>query len=405
MDKHKQPEFLNDSASRAVKDALIPTAENEYLPKVLQTKPLSVIVVSLIMFKVFATLFLFFLYPDLGELSSDIYNRIIELTNQTRIEEGVAPLNTNTYLNQAAQAKAQDMFDRQYFAHDTPDGKKPWQWIDKSSYDYINAGENLAMNFTSADVAHLALLKSPTHKKNIVNPKYQDIGVAVLSGELNGKQTMVMVEMFGRQRSVSSVSPLISGVGGGSGEQPEEIGNKKLEIGDDDEPTPSLPKQVRDRLSQEGNTTKVAGVVKSPENTIPKAFINTEPKQIQELEPLAITDTGKVVSETKLADLKEKNLSTLIASIEPKVQEITVKPTVLRVKSTFARKVMKYSNYLLIFGLAFISLILILNIFIKIKVQHPVVIMQSLVAVIVIMGFLISKFHFAQELATKVTVG
>lgn len=201
MNSKEKPKFLNNSISKKAADALIPTAENDYSPKALHFKSLSAIVIFLIIFKVFITLFLFAIYPSFVYLSTDIYNQIIELTNKTRIEEGVPPLKINDFLNQAARNKAQDMVLNQYFAHDTPEGKKPWQWINKKEYDYTNAGENLAMNFTSAEMAHLALLQSKSHKKNIVNPKFKDIGAAVLTGEMNGKKTMVLVEIFGKQRN------------------------------------------------------------------------------------------------------------------------------------------------------------------------------------------------------------
>jgi hypothetical protein len=53
------------------------------------------------------------------------------------------------------------------------------------------------MNFTSAQSVHHALMQSPSHKKNIMNDLYEHIGIAVISGELNGQTTNILVQMFG----------------------------------------------------------------------------------------------------------------------------------------------------------------------------------------------------------------
>jgi len=50
-------------------------------------------------------------------------------------------------LEQAAQLKANDMAEKGYFAHTSPDGKTPWEWLKDVSYPFLAAGENLAVNF------------------------------------------------------------------------------------------------------------------------------------------------------------------------------------------------------------------------------------------------------------------
>ena len=49
-------------------------------------------------------------------------------------------------LQEAAEKKAQDMIENNYFAHTSPQGKTPWHWVEESGYDYRYAGENLAIN-------------------------------------------------------------------------------------------------------------------------------------------------------------------------------------------------------------------------------------------------------------------
>ena len=46
-------------------------------------------------------------------------------------------------------------------------------------------------------------MNSPTHRANIVNGRYREIGVAVLEGELEGQETTLVVQMFGTPLSSS----------------------------------------------------------------------------------------------------------------------------------------------------------------------------------------------------------
>jgi hypothetical protein len=93
--------------------------------------------------------------------------------------------------------KAQDMADKQYFAHTSPEGLNPWHWFEQAGYEYEYAGENLAVDFTdSSDVAR-AWMNSPTHRENLLKKEYVDVGFAVVSGELNGKKTTLVVALYG----------------------------------------------------------------------------------------------------------------------------------------------------------------------------------------------------------------
>ncbi|MFH0930147.1 MAG: CAP domain-containing protein [Candidatus Moraniibacteriota bacterium] len=130
--------------------------------------------------------------------ASDITaENIIGLTNASRAGTGESILAANSKLSLAAKAKADDMLAKNYFSHTSPKGVTPWKWIDGENYDYSYAGENLAMDFQSAEKMEDAWMKSPTHRANILNEKYKDIGVAVKAGNINGSETILAVVMFG----------------------------------------------------------------------------------------------------------------------------------------------------------------------------------------------------------------
>lgn len=126
---------------------------------------------------------------------------VIDLVNQDRIAVGLAPVAENSQLNAAAHTKALEMLSHRVFDHYMPDGHTPWQYILTEGYNFSAAGENLAMGWQTAESQHRAWLASPTHRANIVNPDYRDIGVAVVEGELEGKQTTLVVEFFGAQQT------------------------------------------------------------------------------------------------------------------------------------------------------------------------------------------------------------
>lgn len=133
---------------------------------------------------------------------------LIELTNQARLEVGLKPLAPNHKLTQAAYRKAQDMLSRGYFAHTNPDGKPFYQWVEEESYNYLYAGENLAIDFSTSEGVTAAWLGSPSHRANIVNEHYTEIGIVALRGEWQGRETTVVVQNFG---AILQDSPTVLG--------------------------------------------------------------------------------------------------------------------------------------------------------------------------------------------------
>lgn len=125
---------------------------------------------------------------------------ILGLINAERTEAGLSPLKENAALSTAAEAKLKHMFQNDYFSHTSPKGETPWYWIKQSGYAYQYAGENLAINYTSAAKQHQAWMKSETHRANILSSKYTETGIAVRSGTLNGEAATITVEMFGAPR-------------------------------------------------------------------------------------------------------------------------------------------------------------------------------------------------------------
>jgi hypothetical protein len=122
---------------------------------------------------------------------------VIDLTNKERSELSQTPLQRNTTLDAAAKLKAKHMAENEYFAHFSPDGVSPWYWFDSAGYTYAHAGENLAIHFTDSSEVVDAWMDSPTHRENIVNNQYTEIGVGTAKGTYEGYDTVYVVQLFG----------------------------------------------------------------------------------------------------------------------------------------------------------------------------------------------------------------
>jgi hypothetical protein len=134
---------------------------------------------------------------------------VIKITNDFRTQNNLPVLKANYKLDLAASEKLNDMAVKEYFAHTSPAGVTPWFWIKGSQYQYSVAGENLAIGFITADDTVRAWMNSPSHKANLLNTNYQDIGVAVKGVSINGRQGVLVVQMFGKPSTakVAAVNP------------------------------------------------------------------------------------------------------------------------------------------------------------------------------------------------------
>ena len=141
------------------------------------------------------------LMPGLLGYASDIKIKdLLVETNKKRQEIGLGELKINQILSDAARKKAEHMFQNNYWAHVSPDGTEPWDFILGEGYDYVYAGENLAKNFGTSDDVVEAWYNSPTHRENLLNNHYSEIGFAVVNGVLDGYETTLVVQMFGSPR-------------------------------------------------------------------------------------------------------------------------------------------------------------------------------------------------------------
>lgn len=129
---------------------------------------------------------------------------LVTMTNSARAQAGLKALNTNSQLIFAANMKASDMITKDYWAHTSPDGLTPWYWMKQAGYDYTYAGENLAVDFSDDSTLFSAWMASASHRANVLDPRYQEIGIAAVFGNFQGRNTIIVVQMFGTRATTSN---------------------------------------------------------------------------------------------------------------------------------------------------------------------------------------------------------
>lgn len=101
---------------------------------------------------------------------------VVHLTNLERKAQGLSPLREEDHLASAALGHAQDMGLNDYFAHDSLDGRTPWDRILDAGYDFQMAAENIAAGYATPEDVVAAWMASAGHRANILNAGLRELG-------------------------------------------------------------------------------------------------------------------------------------------------------------------------------------------------------------------------------------
>lgn len=188
------------------KHLFIPTAENDHTPHLLQKAAMVMMVVLTVLSFTAVNIQALFWQSSDWLVGTVLPAVVVDLTNSERSDIAAVPLKRNALLDQAAKLKAEHMAKNSYFAHYSPDGVSPWFWFDEVDYTYAHAGENLAIHFNDSSAVVDAWMKSPSHKANIVNNAYTEIGVGTARGTYDGFDTVYVVQLFGTPAAPAPVA-------------------------------------------------------------------------------------------------------------------------------------------------------------------------------------------------------
>ncbi|MCK5357772.1 MAG: hypothetical protein KAJ48_05195, partial [Elusimicrobiales bacterium] len=364
--KESWSKFSSDS-KKLLKDYFIPHSGNCHKPKFLHPKSLMTIALIVLLIKAATVGFLFLSYPQGARVSSQIVSRVLELVNADRIKAGFGALAVNQALTASALAKADNLIANDYFAHTCPDGRKPWDWIDRGQYQYLFVGENLAMNFTTADSVHIALMNSPSHKQNILNDRYNDVGIAMVSGQINGQQTNVLVQHFAARNNPHAAIAAIKDSSAGTtketvlpplpGVEQEKtepapavdanepaVKQKIAALEKEALPLPPLPPAIAE-VPQASDLLPAVNLIS--QNLSGSREENIAPEMISDMEQINLAAANISPNEAL-----EKNLVTRVLSVANPVNE----------KLVLTSKRVKYINYIFLSILTLVITVLIINI-------------------------------------------
>jgi len=239
-----------------------------------------------------------------SDFLAEIFPKVlVDLTNFQRQTNQTVGLKINPLLEEAARQKAEDMAQKGYFAHNSPEGVTPWYWFRAAGYDFIYAGENLAINFSDSSDVVRAWMDSPGHRSNILNQQFTEIGIATAKGNYQGRPTTFVVQMFGRptiQLSPLSPSPELalftpSSEDNETGE--EEVLGSQEEI---EEPGVRELEKVENEEEKFMAVEKLEAQEESPEESKEGSGIQEEPEEasgIQEEATAVAGETGRYSSD------------------------------------------------------------------------------------------------------------
>jgi hypothetical protein len=270
-------------------------------------------------------------------------------------------------------------------------------------------GENLAMNFTSPESVHKALMFSPSHKKNILNGEYKDIGLAVLNGTIDGKETSVLVELFSIRKEekllLASTIPVQEEII----KPQEEISEIKNEIIPN---ISSVNENKIDVISEINNQEQ--------EKNIPNLELIASPPKLPDFKNiiennLSLAKSEVLASELTRSDIqkkqKEKEVFQLsqVSSVSEDVESNNLYKAKVFANNqddakTYTEAKLQYINYFLFAILLALSAFLIINILIRIEVQHKHVIIQAIFLIIFIAGLISLKFNFLASVLPKILI-
>lgn len=338
-----------------LKDHFIPSEANDHQPHFLRLKIVMGLLAMVFAIELLYLASSFVFLPTNDYFAAIFASVLVDETNSARKTESLGTLTVNQKLVEAAQMKADDMATRGYFSHVSPDGKNSWYWFKEVGYNYAAAGENLAVNFTDSKDVTNAWMHSPSHRSNIMGENYTEIGIATAHGTYKGRDAIFVAQMFGRPsliaRDISNSTTTV-----------EKIGAKISAT------TPS---------------------VTIPEEKIQKETVSNEPKREDTVRGVPTTTIVAGAETTKLTE--EAIPDALVAGTETKA-DIIPSPIPASKTASIAEILTsprQTTNILYLILAALVIFALLLAVFIKVRIQHPHIIANGLIILVIVLALLL----------------
>jgi uncharacterized protein YkwD len=122
---------------------------------------------------------------------------MLDLVNEERTRESLAPVTWCPALARSATDHSQDMALKNYFEHESLDGREVSDRAEAQGYDYRTVGENIAVGQRDVEEVMQGWMDSPGHRENILRPEYTHLGSGVATGDFKGQRSIYWTQNFG----------------------------------------------------------------------------------------------------------------------------------------------------------------------------------------------------------------
>jgi uncharacterized protein YkwD len=131
---------------------------------------------------------------------SDMRRRMLDRVNAERRRQGLPAIAPSAALDRVAQAHAEDMLERSYYGHKSPDGLTVRERALRGGYRLRFVGENIASGQSTVDEVMDGWMASDEHRPNILSKVYTEAGFGLAIGKNKGGVQIIWVQVFGRPR-------------------------------------------------------------------------------------------------------------------------------------------------------------------------------------------------------------
>ncbi len=285
-------------------------------------------------------------------LASVLPGVLSALANQERQANNMPELAVSPILTRAAELKAQDMAEKQYFAHTSPEGKTPWYWLNQVDYAYEYAGENLAIDFSDSRDVTNAWMNSPTHRANIVKAAYTEVGTGIAIGTFEGSRTVFVAQVYANPQKGRESTVLVA----------------RAEAAE---------------VSEISGGEEGAGETETETKT--KSEIESEIELKNNIEAPSGTESQNAPDEIDEISSKEV-FSSVVSLVQPEVLGAETEPTKLEKLIASPRHT---ANIIFLAIAAVLLMVVLVNVFVKMDVQHPDLITNGIFMVTVVLALIL----------------
>lgn len=254
---------------------------------------------------------------------SDRIQKAVALVNHVREKRNLPSVTCTSPMVKVARMHSSDMCRRDYFSHESPDGKRPVHRFRQLGIVANTAGENIALGQTSSKEVVNEWMASPPHRKSILNKRFRRMGIgyAHCDGTPYWTQTFAgkKIEDEGKSKKLKAAMDKDASSKSETGEDSPSGQDQKTEKADESPGKKKLAAKSKSEPEDESGAasekSKPEGKDKMADNGTPEPEAKSAPPDKPDVDkPSSPTapqkesegDSGKKVAHTKSDDSEKK---------------------------------------------------------------------------------------------------